>query len=128
MKLKPGQNNLFRGLNGPRSGIERDMWVPLEKKTIKHKSGRMLIKTDDREELLFFLVFILFASFLDLRKSYRWNSSSKERKVLYATRTTRGYQKHWIFLRIQVKIRKIQIFSFYQIYGILVVIIFRTNS
>ena len=76
----------------------------------------------------FFNLFLLFVSFSDSRKSDRRNSSDKERKVLYATRATRGYQKHGISLRIQVKIRKIQIFSFSQIYGILVVRIFRTNS
>ena len=34
-------------------------------------------------------------------------------KVLYATRATRGYQKHGISPRIQVKIMEILIFSFF---------------
>ena len=50
--------------------------------------------------------------FSDLRKSDRRISSGKERKVLYATRAARGYQKHGISPRIQLKIRKILIFCF----------------
>ena len=41
--------------------------------------------------------------------------------MLYETRATRGYQKHGISLRIQVKIRKILIFGFSQIYDVLTV-------
>ena len=75
-----------------------------------------------------FLFFFLFSYFLDLWKSDRWISSSQARKVLYATRVTRGYQKHGISPRIQVKIQKILIFGFSQIYGVLTVRIFRTKS
>ena len=39
-------------------------------------------------------------------------------------RATRGYQKHEISLRIQVKIQKILIFGFSQIYDVLTVRIF----
>ena len=99
-----------------------NMWVPLKKICQKRKVRNAL--KHRRQRRIIFLVFILFASFSDLRKSDRRNSSGKERKVLYATRATRGYQKHWISPRIQVKFRKIQIFSFSQIYGILVVRIF----
>ena len=49
MKLKPGQNNLFRGLNEPISGIKRDIWVPLEKKT-NIKSKREELEQHDGEE------------------------------------------------------------------------------
>ena len=74
-------------------------------------------------------IFIFFFSFFsDLRKSDRRFSSGKEQKVLYATRATRGYQKHEILPRIQVKVWKILIFSFSQIYDILVVKIFRTKN
>ena len=75
-----------------------------------------------------FFNFILFTSFLDLRKLDRRFSSGKERKFIYAMRATRGYQKHGISLRIQVKVRKILIFGFSQICGVLTVIIFRTKS
>ena len=44
-----------------------------------------------------FNFFLLFIYFLDLRKLERRFSSGQERKVLYATRATRGYQKHGIF-------------------------------
>ena len=54
-----------------------------------------------------FFFFSLLVYFSDLRKSDRRNSSGKERKVLYATRATRGYQNHRISQIIQVKIRKI---------------------
>ena len=70
----------------------------------------------------------LFISFSDLRKSDRRFSSGQERKVLYVTRATCGYQKHGILLRIQVKFRKILIFSFSLIYDILMVKIFRIKS
>ena len=76
-----------------------DMWVPLKekKKRIKFKTvvGRGRTKIREGEVLIFFLLY----SFLsDLRKSDRRISSSKERKVLYATRAMRGYQKHEISL------------------------------
>ena len=81
MKLKPGQNNLYWGLKGPRCGIKRDMWVPLgKKKQNKHKDvkkGKVRnAQTDSREEN-FFLFFILFSSFCDSRVSNRRISSGK---------------------------------------------------
>ena len=76
----------------------------------------------------FILKFSLFVSFLDLRKSDLRNSSGQEQKLLYATRATCGYQKHGISPRIQVKIRKILIFGFSQIYGVLTVGIFWIKS
>ena len=99
------------------------MWVPLKKKQQKKASrrkGRWTCKESD--DIFFF--FLLFISFSDLWKSDCRNSSGKERKVLYATRATRGYQKHEISPRIQVKIRKILNFGFSQIYGILTIRIF----
>ena len=57
--------------------------------------------------------FLLFSSVLDFWKSDRRISLGKERKVLYATRATLGYQKHKISPRIQVKIRKILNFWFF---------------
>ena len=75
-------------------------------------------------ERLSFNFFSLFVSFSDLRKSDCSNSSGQERKVFYATRATRGYQKHGISLRNQVKIPKILIFYFSQIYDVLTVKIF----
>ena len=102
-----------------------NMWVSLKKKKKMSKTkSEECSETQMAGKNYFFFVFILFASFSDLRKSDRRNSSGKERKVLYATRATRGYKKHWISPRIQVKIWKIRIFSFSQIYGILVVRIF----
>ena len=71
-----------------------------------------------------FNFFSLFISFSDLRKYDRQNSSGQERKVFYAMRATRGYQKYGISPRIQVKIWKILIFGFSQIYDVLTVIIF----
>ena len=69
-----------------------DMWVPFEK---NKKKTNINVKTDGcsdkiqaQREIYFY--FLLFISFLDLRKSDRRNSSSQERKVLYATRATRG--------------------------------------
>ena len=123
MKLKRGQNNLFRGLNGPRSGIKRDMWAPLEKKT-NIKGKREELEQHDREETEGFIFFILLVYFSYSRKSDRRISSGKERKVLYATRATHGYQKHRISSRIQVKIRKILNFWFFSNYDVLTVIIF----
>ena len=102
-----------------------NMWVSLKKKKrCQKRKVRNAQKHRRQGRIIIFFVFILFASFSDLRKSDRRNSSGKERKVLYATRATRGYKKHWISPRIQVKIWKIRIFSFSHIYGILVVRIF----
>ena len=55
-------------------------------------------------EFIFF--FTLKSSFFDSRSSDRRISSGQTRKVLYATRATRGNQKHGISPRIQVKILK----------------------
>ena len=67
----------------------------------------MGVRTDGREcpggKFFFIFIFLLLVSFSDLRKSNRRNSLGKERKVLYMTRATRGYQKHGISPRIQVK-------------------------
>ena len=65
------------------------------------------------KEMILFFSFILLVCFLDLRKSDRQILSSKERKVLYATRATRGYKKHRISPRIQVKVRKNSNFWFF---------------
>ena len=64
-----------------------------------------------RQKVLIF--FSLFVSCFDLRKSDRQNGSGQERKVLYVTRATRGYQKHGISPRIQVKLRKNPNFWFF---------------
>ena len=60
-----------------------------------------------------FLIFFLLVYLSDLRKSDRRISSGQERKVLYATRATRGYQKHGNSPRIEVKIQKILNFWFF---------------
>ena len=54
-------------------------------------------RTLQRRIVFFFKFFLLFVSFSDLWKFDRRNLSGQERKVLYATRATRGYQKHGIF-------------------------------
>ena len=105
------------------------MWVPLKKIKKKKIKSKWHGETDRRgrrvrEDFFFFFFFLLFSYFSDLRKSDRRNSSGQERKVLYATRATRGYQKHGISPRIQVKNWKILIFGFSQIYDILTVRIF----
>ena len=58
----------------------------------------------DGERLLNFFSFK--TSLFDSRSSDRRISSGQTRKVLYATRATRGNQKHGISPRIQVKIQK----------------------
>ena len=64
----------------------------------KLADGKSVGSTERATIFLFF--FLLFISFSDLRKSDLRNSSGKERKVLYVTRATRGYQKHEISPRI----------------------------
>ena len=92
------------------------MWVPLKEKEKINKKG-MGGRTDgrerggERERIL--KKISLFVSFPDLRKSDRRILSGKGRKVLYATRATREYQKHRISPRIQVKIQKILNFLFF---------------
>ena len=44
------------------------------------------------EDFIFF-IFLLFASFLDLRKSDRRFSSGLKAKLIYVMRATRGHQK-----------------------------------
>ena len=130
MKLKPGQKKLFRGLNGPR---KEEKWTcgshlkKIKKKKIKRKENGC---KGYKDELFFFFKFFFFSL---LSSQIHGNLTVgirrvKNEKMLYATRATRGYQKHGISPRIQVKIWKIQIFSFSQIYRILVVRIFRTKS
>ena len=67
------------------------------------------------------IFFVFKYSLFDSRSSDRRISSGQTRKVLYATRATREYQKHEISPKIQVNIRKILVFSFSQIYGVLLV-------
>ena len=55
-----------------------NMWVPLKKNMSKTKSEECF-ETQTAEKN-YFLVFILFASFSDLRKSDRRNSSVKNEK------------------------------------------------
>ena len=88
---------------------KRDMWVPLKKNQnqkdkvkIEKKNTAKCVKGDDFN----FIFYSLLVSFSDSRKSDRRNSSGQEQKVRYATRATRGYQKHGISPRIQVKIQK----------------------
>ena len=99
----------------------------IKKKKKKDKENQKEGKRTLQRRIVFFF-FFFFPFFSDLRKSDRRNSSGQERKVLYATRATREYQKHGISPRIQVKIRKILIFGFSQIYGVLTVRIFLTKS
>ena len=44
-------------------------------------------------EILFYFIFLLFDSFLYLRKSDRRFSSGLKAKLIYAMRATRGHQK-----------------------------------
>ena len=46
-----------------------------------------------RGDFLNFLLFLLFTSFSDLRKSDRRFSSGLKAKLIYAMRATRGHQK-----------------------------------
>ena len=68
-----------------------------------------------------FFFFVFKYSLFDSWSSDRRISSGQTRKVLYATRATREYQKNEISPKIQVNIRKILVFSFSQIYGVLLV-------
>ena len=68
-----------------------------------------------------FFFFVFKYSLFDSRSSDRRISSGQTRKVLYTTRATREYQKNEISPKIQVNIRKILVFSFSQIYGVLLV-------
>ena len=101
-----------------------DLWVPLKKnkknqikskhpkKKKKSNDGRESVQIREEREILNF--FSLLISFSDLQKFDHRISSGKERKVLYATRATRGYKKKkGISPRIQVKIRKNPNFLFF---------------
>ena len=104
-----------------------DMWVPQLKKIKKIKAKQTNIVEFEQwterklENRKVFKNFSLFVSLFNSRVSNRQNSSGQTRKVLYATRATREYQKHEISPRIQVNISKIIVFSFSQIYDILLV-------
>ena len=50
-------------------------------------------KEGGKRRFFIFLLFLLFVSFSDLRKSDRRFSSGLKVKLIYATRATRGYQK-----------------------------------
>ena len=72
--------------------------------------------------LFIYLFIFLFNSLSDLRKSDRRISSGQTRKVLYATRAMRENQKTRDFTENSGKIsKKIIVFSFSQIYGVLLV-------
>ena len=82
------------------------MWVPLnKKKEDKHPNE---IETDRVREVRenFFFLFFSLHFFLRFTKIGPSEFVGSRTKVLYATRATRGYQKHGILLIIQVKIRK----------------------
>ena len=90
-----------------------DMWVPRKekKKKTKQKGRRSCMRETDEWQRVDFLKFLFFKSlFSDSRKFDRRNSLGKTRKVLYATRATRGYQNHGISPKILVKIQEIQVF------------------
>ena len=93
------------------------MWVPLQKK--KRPNKKKWKETDRRwvssREFFFFFFSFYFSNLLS---QIHGNMTvgirrDKHEKVLYATRATRGYQKHGISLRIQVNIRKILNFLFF---------------
>ena len=99
--------------------------------TSKKKKKKNLKKTKWKKHgqkalpLSFFFslfIFLSFNSLFDSRNFDRQNLSGQTRKVLYATRATREYQKHEISPKIQVNIRKILVFSFSQIYDVLLVL------
>ena len=110
------------------------MWVPHKELKKKRKIKKEEIERDGErrrekwEEEFFFLIFFLYYFHSQILKFPTVGfHRDKHGKVLYATRATREYQKHEISPRIQVNTRKIQIFSFSQIYAILVVCAFRTS-
>ena len=91
-----------------------------KRQKLMEKDGRHKEFVQQRLGILIF--FFSNFSFSDSRVSDRQNSSGQTRKVLYATRATREYQKQKISPRIQVNIRKIMVFSFYHIYDVLLVL------
>ena len=64
----------------------------MEKKHIKviRRGREEMVR--ERERDFYFLFFLLFAYFSDLRKSGCGILSEQEAKLVYATRATRGYQ------------------------------------
>ena len=54
-------------------------------------------------------------SLFDLRSVFYWNSSGQERKFIYLTRTTCGYRKHEILLKIQARSSGNQRFRVYEV-------------
>ena len=93
----------------------------LKKKQKNKTKGFEISSRDSRRFVIIFFKFSPLTSLFDSRVSNCQNSSGQTRKVLYATRATREYQKHEISSRIQVNIRKIIVFSFSQIYDVLLV-------
>ena len=64
-------------------------------KKIKIKRGETDVREGERggeRERIIFLFFLLFVSFLDLRKSDRRFSLGLKAKLIYVTRATRGRQ------------------------------------
>ena len=55
--------------------------------------GRTECGRTNWREVFLFIFFLLFVSFLDLWKSDRRFSSEQKKKLVYATRATRRYQK-----------------------------------
>ena len=103
----------------------------LKKRKKKSKEGADREEGADkgqRRERKFFKFFFSLHFFLRFTEIGSLEFVGRRTKVLYETRATRGYQKHGISPRIQVKIREILIFSFSQIYGVLMVRIFRIKS
>ena len=79
------------------------MWVPLKKKKKKKEADGRTNRECGKEREFFYFFFSLyfFLRFMEIGSSEFVGSRTK---VLYATRATRGYQKHGILPRIQVKI------------------------
>ena len=100
------------------------MWVPLKiknKKQTNIEADGWLSRQRAWEVKEYFFLFYSLYFFLKFTEIGQSEFIGSRTKVLYATRATRGYQKHEISPRIQVKIREILIFSFSQIYGVLMV-------
>ena len=68
----------------------------MKKKIIKRRQNGQDGEGERREReerILFFFIFLPFASFSDLRKSDRRFSSGLKAKLIYAMRAMRGHQK-----------------------------------
>ena len=95
----------------------------IKKKNINKMNDKRRRRTREQvRKFFFYFLYFSLPSLFDSRSSDRQNSSGQTRKVLYATRATREYQKHEISPKIQVNIRKILVFSFSQIYDVLLVL------